>query len=194
MVTTTTTSSAIRSEVTSVVERARGGDRPAFEALLDVRLAPAFRLAMAILGDEADARDAVQDAFIRAWRDLAGLRDAGRFDAWLDRILVNTCRTAARRRRRRAVHEIPVAALPAGGEGFDPPDDGGLPRASEAEIVARALDRLTVGERTLLALHHHEGLSLEEVGRRTGIPARTAKSRLFSARRALARALEEERR
>ena len=149
---------------------------------------------MAILGNEADARDATQEAFLRAWRDMPGLRDTERFDAWFGRILVNACRTAVRGRRRRTVREIAVGALPDGGEGFDPAAPAEDARAADADVLDRALNRLSVAERTLLALHHFEELSLEAIGRHLGIPTKTVKSRLFSARRALERALEVERR
>jgi RNA polymerase sigma-70 factor, ECF subfamily len=178
----------------SLVERARTGDREAFERLVDGRLTATFRIAMAILGNEADARDATQEAFLRAWRDLPGLREADRFDGWFGRILVNACRSAVRGRRRRAVREISVGALPDGGEGFDPAGPTADTRAADAEVLDRALDRLSQADRTLLALHHFEELSLEAIGLQLGIPAKTVKSRLFSARRALERALEVERR
>jgi RNA polymerase sigma-70 factor (ECF subfamily) len=179
---------------TSLAERARHGDRDAFERLVDGRLTSTFRIAMAILGNEADARDATQEAFLRAWRDLPGLRDVERFESWFGRILVNACRSAVRGRRRRSVREIAVGALPGGGEGFDTPAPAEDARMVEADVLDRALDRLSVAERTLLALHHFEEVSLDAIGRQMGIPAKTVKSRLFSARRALERALEVERR
>lgn len=75
-----------------LVAGARGGDRDAFDRLMARRMEPTFRTAMAILGHEADARDAVQDVFVRTWRDLSALRDVDRFEAWfgrscLDRLL-----------------------------------------------------------------------------------------------------------
>lgn len=179
---------------TFLVERARNGDREAFESLVDVRLARTFRVAMAILGNEADARDATQETFLRAWRDFAGLRDAGRFDQWFGRILVNTCRSAVRGRSRRSVREIAVTALPNAGAGFDPPAEPRDRRSSEADVVSRALDRVSVAERSLLVLHYYEDLSLQEIAVRVGISAKTVKSRLFTARRALERAVEVERR
>jgi RNA polymerase sigma-70 factor (ECF subfamily) len=178
----------------SLAERARHGDRLAFEGLVDGRLSSTFRIAMAILGNEADARDATQEAFLRAWRDLPGLRDADRFDAWFGRIVVNACRSAVRGRRRRSVREIAVGSLPGGGEDFDPPAPEHETRSADADVLDRAMNRLSVSDRTLLALHHYEEQSLESIGRRIGVPAKTVKSRLFSARRALERALEVERR
>lgn len=177
-----------------LVDRARSGDRDAFESLVDARLTTTFRTAMAILGNESDARDATQDTFVRVWRDLAGLRDAGRFDQWFGRILVNTCRSAARGRGRRWVREVSVAAMPGAGVDFDPPAEPRDLRSSSDEMVSRGLDQLSVAERTLLVLHYYEELSLVEIADRTGIPAKTVKSRLFSARRALERVLQVERR
>lgn len=189
-------SGAIAGEARSIemllVDRARTGDHEAFEALLERRLDSTFRLAMAILGNEAEARDATQEAFVRLWRHLPALRDSRTFPAWFGRIVVNTCRTSIRGRRRRSVREIGMASLPDGGEGLSPrgtPDDD---RIANADLLDRALERLSVDERTLLALHHHEDLSLEQIGRQLRIPAATVKSRLFSARRALQRALEVE--
>lgn len=177
-----------------LVQRARSGDREAFESLVDVRLGGTFRTAMAILGNEADARDATQDTFVRVWRDLAGLRNAALFDQWFGRILVNTCRSAARGRGRRWVREVSVTAMPGAGVGFDPPAEPQDLRSWDEDMVGRALDRLSVPERTLLVLHYYEELSLAEIADRVGIPAKTVKSRLFTARRALERAVEVERR
>jgi RNA polymerase sigma-70 factor, ECF subfamily len=189
--TATRTTSAVE---VALVEDARRGNQAAFAALVDLRLEPTFRTAIAILGNEADARDAVQEIFLRAWRDLPSLRDSDRFPAWFGRIVVNTCRTAVRGRRRRSIREISTGALPGGGADRPHPVASHDERTAEVDLVARALDRLTVTERTLLALHHYEGVSLEEIAQRLGIPAKTVKSRLFTARRALERALEGERR
>ena len=86
------------------VERARTGDRAAFEVLVRSRVDRLHRTACAILGNEADAYDATQDAFLLAWQQLPRLRDAGAFDAWLTRIIVNACRM--RLRAGRAVREV----------------------------------------------------------------------------------------
>ena len=90
---------------------------------------------MAILGNEADARDATQEIFLRAWRNLPDLRETDHFSAWFGRIVVNTCRTAIRRRRRRIVREISVGALPGEGEQLasraNPHDD----RTADLDLV-----------------------------------------------------------
>ena len=86
-----------------LVERARGGDHDAFAALVGVSVARLDATAWLIVRDRELAHDVVQDALLRAWRDLPGLRDPERFDAWLHRILVNTSLMAIRRRRRRPI-------------------------------------------------------------------------------------------
>ncbi len=185
---------AIRAGETALVDRARRGDHDAFAALVDARLAGTFRTALAILGNEADARDATQEIFLRAWRNLPELREPDRFGAWFGRIVVNTCRTAIRGRRRRIVREISVGALPDAGEQLPSPVSPHDDRTADLDLVERALDRLSLADRTLLALHHFEHLPLGDIGERLGVPGKTVKSRLFSARRSLERALEVERR
>ena len=183
---------AIRIGETALVQRACRGDHDSFAALVDIRLAATFRTALAILGNEADARDATQEIFLRAWRNLPELREPDNFSAWFGRIVVNTCRTAIRGRRRRIVREISVGSLPGEGDQLassaSPHDD----RTADLDLLERALDRLTPADRTLLALHHFEHLPLGDIGERLGVPSKTVKSRLFSARRSLERALEVE--
>jgi RNA polymerase sigma-70 factor (ECF subfamily) len=185
---------AIRKAETALVERARRGDHDAFATLVDRRLAATYRTAIAILGNEADARDATQEIFLRAWRNLPELREADRFDAWFGRIVVNSCRTAIRGRRRRIVREISVGSLPGEGEQLPSAAHAHDDRTADVEVIQRALDRLSAADRSLLALHHLEHLSLGDIGERLGVPAKTVKSRLFSARRSLERALTVERR
>ena len=96
------------------VERARTGDRAAFEMLVRSRVDRLHRTACAILGNEADAYDATQDAFLSAWQQLPRLRDVEAFDAWLTRIIVNACRM--RLRARRAVREVQAVEPGADGE------------------------------------------------------------------------------
>ena len=81
-----------------LVERARRGDADAFVALIEERQESMTRIATAILGQRADADDAIQDALVALWRELPRLRDIARFSAWADRILVNSCRLVLRRR------------------------------------------------------------------------------------------------
>jgi len=176
-----------------LVERAQAGDQAAFEALLQRWLVPAFRIGLAILGEESDARDATQDAFLAAWRQLPRLRDPERFDAWLNRILVNSCHGIRRDRRRTAVREIPVSGL---GEQDEPTGDRRetVDELASLDVIERAFSQLSMPDRAILVLHHLECRSLAEIAALLDIPMGTAKSRLFNARRSLERALEAEQR
>ena len=86
-----------------LVERAQRGDHDAFTVLAGASIARLDAAARLILRDRELARDAVQEAMVRGWRDLPTLRDADRFDAWLHRLLVNACLDIVRRRKRRAI-------------------------------------------------------------------------------------------
>ena len=170
----------------SLIDRARNGDLGAFESIVRARMDAVYRLTSAILGNEADARDAAQDTFVAAWRQLAGLREADKFEAWLQRIAVNAARQTHRARTRRRVREIPsstVVALADRAAG-SPPDD--------AAILDAALATLPVDQRAILVPHHLEGRPLAELAAILEIPEGTAKSRLFAARRALAAAIAPE--
>ena len=177
-----------------LVRDARSGDRDAFDRLMVGRFESAFRTAMAILGHEADARDATQDAFVKAWRELPSLRDPERFDAWFGRITVNTCRTALRTRRRFQGRESSSLAI---GD-FQDPRSAQPPQlddhAADLDVLERAFDRLAPSERALLVLHHLDRRPLADIAAAFGIPEGTAKSRLHAARRSLGLALEAERR
>ena len=86
-----------------LVEQAQAGDREAYVDLIRGRSDRLFAIAYRVLRDVDRAEDALQDALVIAWRDLRGLRDADRFDAWLHKVLVNTCIAQATRERRRIV-------------------------------------------------------------------------------------------
>jgi RNA polymerase sigma-70 factor (ECF subfamily) len=162
------------------------GDAGAFDQLVGPRLARTWRLARAILGTDHEASDAVQDAWLTAWRQLPSLRDPERFDAWVDRIVVNACRMSVRRRGR--VREIRMV------DDFDQASTSpGPEQLAEREALEAAFGRLSVDHRTILVLHHLEERPLVAIGEVLGIPVGTAKSRLHAARAALERALEDDR-
>lgn len=166
-----------------VVSRARDGDRDAFEMLIASRADRLLRTACAILGQEAEAYDVAQEALVSAWVNLPRLRDVDRFDAWLNRVLLNRCRDALRRRRRS--REIVL-------DTFEPLGPDVAQASLDTAGVLGAFDRLSLADRQILVLHHLHGLPLAEVARQLRIPIGTTKSRLWSARRALERALEAE--
>ncbi len=162
--------------------RARAGDREAFELIVLAKGEPLFRTALAILGNEADARDATQETFVASWRRFADLREIDRFDAWLGRILINECRMALRHRRR--VREVSVD---------DAPDSHAVPTSSDGGFSTDfdvAFARLSVDQRAILVLHHLHGYGIREIGVWLGIPSGTVKWRLSRARNALRKELD----
>ena len=99
----------------ALIEQAQKGDRAAFDALVRLKVDAVYGTALAILGHEADAQDAVQEAFVAAWRSLGGLRDPDRFEAWFGRIVVNACRMSLRRRKVRQI-EVTDGSIGEGSE------------------------------------------------------------------------------
>src|SRR4029077_20748094 len=135
----------------SLADRARHGDLGAFEELMHARIDAIYRLSYAIVGDEADARDATQETFIGAWRRFRELRDPERFDAWLQRIAVNSARMTLRARGRRRVRAIPPGDVGALGAA---PRGAATTVRSDAALLGAALDTLPTEQRTILVLHH----------------------------------------
>jgi RNA polymerase sigma-70 factor (ECF subfamily) len=157
-----------------LVERAGRGDREAFSALLRPRLPRLDAAARLILRDPELAGDAVQDAALVAWRDVPGLRDPDRFDAWLHRVVVRSCLLTLRRRRRRVV-EVELTT-----ESGLPTSDIGI-AVADRDQVDRALRRLTADTRAVVVVHFYFGLPLTDVAEVLEIPVGTAKSRLHRA-------------
>ena len=154
----------------------RNSSRRAFDHLL--------RTARAIVTNEADARDATQDACVSAWVGLPRLRDPDRFDPWLNRVLVNRCKDILRRRHRS--REIIL-------DDFDVADARAEVHLDPAAGVMVAFDRLSIADRSTILVHHHlHGRPVVEIARVLGIPVGTAKSRLYNARQSLARQLERQ--
>jgi RNA polymerase sigma-70 factor (ECF subfamily) len=143
------------------------------------------RLTLAIVGNEADAADATQDAFVAAWRQVRSLRDGSKLEAWLGRIAINSARMVVRGRRRRSVREIRGLDAVTVSAAADPIPMGFSPAERDARALAGALDRLDPDRRAILALRHLEDKGIPEIAAMLGIPEGTAKSRLFAARKAL---------
>ena len=154
-----------------LVVRAREGDHDAFAQLVGRSIGRLNAVARLILSDYGRAEDAVQDALVDAWRDLRGLRDPDRFDAWLNRILVRNCHDARRRDRRRRAIELPIAT-----EG--PALSDAQAHFADVDLVERGLRRLTLEQRSVLVLTYYLDLSQAEAAATIGIPVGTLKSRL----------------
>jgi RNA polymerase sigma-70 factor, ECF subfamily len=165
------------------VEAARAGDREAYADLIRVRGDRLYALAQRILRDVDRAEDALQEALVIAWRDLAGLRDPDRFDAWLHRLVVRACLAEAARERRRFSNlrvlpmDVPTAT-----------DD--FLNVVDRDQLERGFRRLSPQQRALLVLRHFEGRDLGEIAEILGIPVGTARSRLHHAHGAMRAALD----
>jgi len=166
-----------------LVEAARSGDREAYADLIRVRGDRLFALAQRVLRDANRAEDALQEALVIAWRDLPGLRDPDRFDAWLHRLVVRACLAEATRERRISAN---LRVLP-----IDIPNanDDFLSVADRDELE-RGFRRLSPQQRVLLVLRHFEGLDPATIAEILGIPVGTARSRLHHAHRAMRAALD----
>jgi RNA polymerase sigma factor (sigma-70 family) len=145
-----------------------------FTQLAERELDRSYRLAGLILGSAAEAEDAVGDALERAWREAHLLRDATRFQAWFDRILVNACRDRLRRRRAVTFVSIEAAGAPPAADPFHLVDD--------EDALVRAIEILPPEERVVVILHFWADLTLESAAERLGWPIGTVKSRPQRAR------------
>ena len=157
-----------------LVERAQRGDREAFTDLAAASLARLDAVARLILRDPDLAKDAVQNALVRTWRDLPTLRDPDRFDAWIRRLVVRACLDEVRGQRRRPMATTVI--------------DIGHPIVADAssavadqDQLERAFRRLRPEDRAILVFRHYLDLSVPEIANALRIPLGTAKSRLHRA-------------
>jgi RNA polymerase sigma-70 factor (ECF subfamily) len=157
-----------------LVERAGRGDHDAFALLAGASIARLQAVAFLILRDRELARDAVQETYIRAWRDLPGLRDPERFDAWLYRLAVNACLDAMRDRRRKPI-EVELTPI-------HRPSVGDATRSvADRDRLERGFRHLATDQRAVLVLHFYLGLPVPAVAETLGIPLGTAQSRMHRA-------------
>jgi RNA polymerase sigma-70 factor, ECF subfamily len=166
-----------------LVERARKGDHDAFAVLAAAAISRLDGAARLILHDPDQAKDAVQETLVRAWRDLRTLRDPDRFEAWLHRLLVRSCLNEAKRLRR---HRFDVELDPLGG----PHTEDGATAIVDRDELERGFRRLAPEGRAIVVLHHYLDLSLPEIALILGIPVGTAKSRLHRALQELRASME----
>jgi RNA polymerase sigma-70 factor (ECF subfamily) len=138
-------------------------------------------VAMNLLGNTSDAEDAVQEAFLKLYRGLAGFKGDSALSSWLYRILVNACYDLGRRRKRRAevTEPEPMGNRPA----FDPPAPGVDP--SMGLTIERSLDRLPPLPRSVFVLFEVEGFKHREIAEILGIAEGTSKHALFTAKKEL---------
>jgi RNA polymerase sigma-70 factor (ECF subfamily) len=180
----------IRLDDQGLIRRARGGDAEAFDAIAARRIPDAYRLASAILGSEAAAADATQNALLAAWRELPRLRDVDAFDAWFHRILVNECRMQVRHQSRLREVELADAAPAMTGSRAARAATSSFELVEVLDLLEGAFERLEPDDRAMVVLHHLEGRPLAEIASLLHMPVGTVKWRLHQARGVLQHALE----
>jgi len=179
-----------------LIEQARGGDSQAFRRLVERHQRRAFAIAMGLLRDEHDAREVVQEAFLRVYRGLDSFHGGSSFFTWLYRIVTNLSIDLIRKPARREAelderHRVDEADIPllSRVEGADPLD---VVRRSEiAGRIRDALDALPPYHRGVIVMREVEGMSYEEMAQAMGVSKGTIMSRLFHARQKMQRALAD---
>jgi RNA polymerase sigma-70 factor, ECF subfamily len=188
----------------ALIARAREGDEAAFEELMRGSLRKVLGVALKMLRNEAEAWDAAQDAFVKAWRKIGEFRGEAAFSTWVCGIATRSALD-----RIRASKALGVGSALAGGEGADGPagaldeidaaaltheQPGGPADDAEAAAlgrdIAKALEELPEAERAVFLLHEENGMKYREIADALEIPIGTVMSRLHSARLKLQRILE----
>ena len=169
----------------AIIEQVLAGDVEAFSRLVDRHYDRCARIARRILGNREDAEEAVQDAFLRAFRALGSYEDRERFSPWLTRILINQCRTIrARVQRREEVFrdlDVQDVRFVAGPEEVN----------SAWPDLERALGQLPADQREAVVLRYADDLTYEEMARVTGVGESALKMRVQRAFTRLRALLQE---
>jgi RNA polymerase sigma-70 factor (ECF subfamily) len=180
-----------REEELEIILRVRAGDTDAFEALVLEHQNKVYSLALRMVGNEEDARDMAQEAFIRAFNFLSGFRGDSKFSVWLYRLTSNICIDFLRSRSKKQT--VSMTWTDEDGEEageLEIPDDTWSPeqqleRSLTRESVRRGLDSLSPQYREILLLREISGLSYEEIAKALNLEEGTVKSRIFRARKKL---------
>lgn len=174
---------------------AAAGEAPAFEALMRRYNRMLFRTARAILRDDAEAEDALQEAYMQAYRSLASFRAEARFSTWLARIVANEALMRLRKQARRAsivpMHSPDEGMEQVPGVDIEKPE-ASAERAEMRRLLEARIDALPEAYRTVFMLRAVEELSAEETAAVLDIPAATVRTRFFRARSLLREALAQQ--
>ena len=167
----------------AVVRRAQAGNVDAFELVYRAHATAIHALCRRMCGDDVEAKELVQDVFVRAWERLRSFRGQSSLGTWLHRLAVNAVLERWRSAKRESLRMI------------DDPDGLELGASAPMDLdtamdVADATAKLPAGARIVFVLHDIEGYSHDEIATMTGIAAGTSRAQLFRARRALARMLD----
>ena len=171
----------------TLIAEARRGDVQAFSRLVETYQERAIRVACSFLGNWEDARDVAQEAFVKAYENLASFKEESRFYTWFYRLLVNHCKDFLRRKKARREESDPdpleraVSSVPN-------PREQVIHREIEAEIYI-ALDRLPFQQRNAFTLRYLEGMSLEEIAGIMNLSLGAVKAHLWQAAQKMRRRL-----
>jgi RNA polymerase sigma-70 factor (ECF subfamily) len=159
-----------------LIARAQRGDTHAYTELVHRYQGIAFRTAYVVAGDAADAEDAAQDAFVKAWRALGRFRRGAPFRPWLLQIVANEARNRRRSAGRRAHLALRVAGGASSGDAAPSPEATLLAAEQRDELLA-AVNALPEEQRAVISLRYFVGLSEDEVAQALGVAHGTVKSR-----------------
>lgn len=185
-----------KDEEKGYIERVLAGDERAYEPLVTENQTKVYRLALRILKNEADAEDAAQETFLKAYTSLADFRGDSRFSVWLYRLTNNICIDMLRKNKRAVIVSLQTEDDDGEETELAIPDERYSPerlaeRAADRDAVRAALASLPDDCREILALRESAGLSYDEIAAALSLEAGTVKSRLNRARKKLCAALLE---
>lgn len=174
----------------ALVRQAVAGRSSAFNALVECYQRRLYLYCYRMLGNADDASDAVQEAFVRAWRNIATFRTEQPFSPWLYRIAHNVCIDGLRRRPNALSLDVEMS------EGRDPADRAAGPEEAAEAAETRRMIRAAIADlpekyRAVMLLRHGQGMSLDEIAEALGLPLNTVKVHLFRARERMRGRLSE---
>lgn len=177
---------------TEAIRQVLAGDKDAYRVLVDSHYQFAFRIAFRITGDEADAEEVAQEAFLRAYNKLSTFRQDASFSTWVNRIAMNTAINLVERRNRDLTHAAERTDGSSESMQFRDTKAGPDRILLEGEATAMrraAMDALTPMERTAFTLRHMEDMPIPEIATALNVPANSAKQAVFRAVSKLRRSL-----
>jgi RNA polymerase sigma-70 factor (ECF subfamily) len=170
--------------IPELIARAQAGEQEAFRMLVEQHSRSVFNVAYRIVGNPADAEEAVQETFLRVFKRIDGFEERARFSTWLYRVAANAAMDLVRKRQRHATREADIEdqegqLLPfsTNSPGPDRVAQGG----QISDRVSAALERLTPGERAAFTLRHLQGLSIREIGEALDMQSNAVKNAIFRA-------------
>lgn len=172
-----------------------GGDVESFNQLVLRWERPIFALAYRVIGREEEARDVVQETFLRAFRGIGNFRGQAKFSSWVYRIALNLCRDWMRRERR-----TPILPSPEGVDVIELAAEQGpvesiedlVARNDMSKVVADLMTRLPEQQRTAIILKEYHGMTFQEIADLQGVPLSTVKTRLYQGLNVLRRHLQQQ--